>query len=57
MRTHEITSKTSGKVYEVRKMRTAPNFLPVYCYRRVGDLDWRSLSADTLAEARERLNA
>jgi len=55
MKTHEITGK-SGKVYEVRKMRTADSFnLPTYHYRRLGDLVWRSLSADTLSEARAAL--
>lgn len=57
MKTHTITSKTSGKVYEVRKMRTADSFYePTMHYRRAGDAEWRSLRVDTLAQARKELN-
>lgn len=58
MKTHTFTSKTTGKVYEVRKMRTEDSFnLAVYHYRRQGDIEWRSLHADTLAQARKELHA
>jgi hypothetical protein len=56
MKTTETKGK-SGKVYELRKIRTEDShWLPVYHYRRKGDTEWRSLSADTLAEARAALN-
>lgn len=58
MKTHRLTSKTTSKVYEVRKMRTEDSFyLPVYHYRREGDTEWKSLHADTLAQARAELHA
>jgi len=58
MATHTVTSRTTGKVYEVRKTRTADSFfLPVYHYRRAGDVEWKSLGCDTLAQCRQELNA
>ena len=56
-KTHLITSKTTGKVYAARKMRTEDSFyLPVYHYRLLGDTELRSLSADTLAQVRQELH-
>jgi hypothetical protein len=58
MKTTEIRSATSGKVYEVRKMRTpSSHYLSTYHYRRLGDDSWQSLSLDTLAQVRTALHA
>jgi hypothetical protein len=57
-RIHRARSKTSGKDYELIKMRSEGSFwLPVWHYRRAGDGEWLALSCDTLAEARAELNA
>ena len=58
-KTHTMTSKTTGKVYEVRKMRTEESFwLSTYHYRRAGDWQWQSLGGlDTLAQCRAELHA
>lgn len=53
-----VVSKTSGKVYEVQRMRSEDSFnLPTWHYRRSGDTEWRSLRCDTLTQARKALNA
>jgi hypothetical protein len=58
----QITSKRTGKVYQVRKLRTQESHnLSVWHYRRAGDVgpgSWqpvRSRHGDTLAAVRKEL--
>lgn len=60
MAIHQIASKTTGKAYEVQKMRLPDSFyLPAWYYRRAGDgpYDWTLLpNADTLREVKQELH-
>jgi len=59
---HRATSKTTGKQYEIAKLRTPDShYLPVWHYRRVGDRAWTTFLArervETLADAKKALHA